>query len=642
MSRRRWWAALALLLLLLTALWTVTPAQAQARSLYWRRWDVSIDSVNTRENRFAVAEVHDIQFTSGQFRFGFRAIPLDRVEDLTNFRVWEGETELVRNCSEQPGTFCVTQTGGEAQIVYYFLRPAQDERRVFTIEYEVVGGLRSYEGGDQLDWFAVAPDHSFPIESATVTVRMPEGFAPREGVDPVVSYGAPTTVTVQGDVVTYTATRRISASEGLEIRIQYPHDPNMRVASWQQAFDRQAVYENNVRPVLNLFFGAAGLLLLVLGPLGVYYLWHSRGRDPEAGVLPDYLSEPPSDLPPAIAGTLVDETADLQDVMATVLDLARRGYLVIEEDRNPGLFGIGASTTFTFKRTDKPDDDLRGFERTLLRKIFRGKDERTLDSLRNRFYTAIPQIQGELYREVVREGFFSASPDNVRRMWSGIGVVLMVLAVLLGVLALMAVDQFAESLVCVPLALGVVSIALLIAAGRMPAKTAKGAEEAAKWRAFREYLRNIRRYTDLEQATELFNDYLPYAVAFGLERTWVNHFSQVPATPIPYWYYPVYLGGPWRRGYHRGERMIDMRNPDIRSQLARPGFSLDNMAQGISGGLNQMSSGLFGMLNSAATTFTSRPASTGSSGSWSGGGGGWSGGFSGGGGGGGGGSAGFG
>ena len=179
------------------------------------------------------------------------------------------------------------------------------------------------------------------------------------------------------------------------------------------------------------------------------------------------------------------------------------------------------------------------------------------------------------------------------------------------------------------------SIAMMIGGTRMPAKTELGAEEAAKWKAFRKYLENIKRHEDLEAAPNLFNDYLAYAVAFGLERTWVNTFSRISTTPIPYWYYPRYMGGPWSGGY-RGGRPVDMRSPDVRSQLAGQGLSLDNMAGGISGGLNSMSDGLVSMLNTASSTLTSSPSSSSS------GGGGFSGGFSGGGGGGGGGSAGFG
>ncbi len=630
MGRRRWYWGITTVLVLWVGLSGAAPVAAQTRSLYWRRWDVTIDHIDPRTNRFTVVETHDIQFTSGQFRFGFRSIPLDRVEDLVNVAVYDGGTALTPSCGEAAGTFCVRRNNHELEITYYFLRPAQNERRVFEIAYEVVGGLRTYGGGDQLDWFAIGADHSFPIQGATVTVHLPDDAIPREGIDPIASYGPPTTVTRNGSDVVFSVARSLQAGEGLEVRIQYPHQLGNRTASWQAAFDRYAV----ISPYLELFFGAAAVLLLVLGPLAVYYVWYTRGRDPVSGVVPEYLSEPPSDLPPAIAGTLVDEKADLQDVMATLMDLARRGYLVIEEDRQRGFLGIGSSTTFTFKRTDKAPDDLRSFERIMLQKVFQGKDERTLESMKNKFYTAIPQIQQALYKEVVRERLFRSSPQAVRNRWGGFGMALMILAVVLGVVVLGALKDTVATLICIPIALGVVALVILVAASRMPAKTAKGAEEAAKWRAFREYLRNIRRYTDVEQATDLFNEYLPYAVAFGLERAWVQTFSRVPATPIPYWYYPCYLGGPWGQGYRHGAPVVDMRNPDIRSQLARPGSSLDGLASGAFGGLNQMSDGLFGMLNNASSTLNSRPSSSSS--------GGFSGGFSGGGGGGDGGGAGFG
>ncbi len=75
-----------------------------------------------------------------------------------------------------------------------------------------------------------------------------------------------------------------------------------------------------------------------------------KGRDPEIGPVPTYLSEPPSDLPPAVVGTLVDERADPRDAISTMIDLAH-GLSGIEEEQNEGIFGIGGSSEFTFKRT---------------------------------------------------------------------------------------------------------------------------------------------------------------------------------------------------------------------------------------------------------------------------------------------------
>jgi hypothetical protein len=171
----------------------------------------------------------------------------------------------------------------------------------------------------------------------------------------------------------------------------------------------------------------------------------------------------------------------------------------------------------------------------------------------------------------------------------------------------------------------------LIVGQHMPAKTRKGAEDAAKWNAFREYLVNLDKYDSAEKAAANFDDYLPYAVAFGVDRAWMRRFSQVENVPIPTWYFPTYVGGPYRRGYVAGSPLRSPSGGVSPGELARAGdggMSLDDVSGKISGGLESISSGLTTMLNDSARILTSRPQpqSSGSSGRWSSGGRSWSGG----------------
>ena len=78
---------LGLLLALVVILGSWGLAHAQEKSLYWQRWDVDIDVQQNSDMH--VKEDQEIVFTSGTFRFGFRAIPLDRVEDITDVQVSE-------------------------------------------------------------------------------------------------------------------------------------------------------------------------------------------------------------------------------------------------------------------------------------------------------------------------------------------------------------------------------------------------------------------------------------------------------------------------------------------------------------------------------------------------------------------------
>ena len=188
---------LALVLAVTLMLLMAWPVNAQSRSVFWQRWDVLIDNVDTAANRFDVTESYDIYFT-GTFRFGSAVIPLQNLEDIHSVEVYEGGQPLRESCAENPGTYCVQNSADELSVTYYFTQPLTDARQQFDIRYTVDGALRIYEGGDQLWWTAIPSEHyGFSIGSSTITVQMPPGFAPREGVDPVVTYGAAADVNVR-------------------------------------------------------------------------------------------------------------------------------------------------------------------------------------------------------------------------------------------------------------------------------------------------------------------------------------------------------------------------------------------------------------------------------------------------------------
>jgi uncharacterized membrane protein YgcG len=600
---------------------------AQSRTLVWKRWDVRIDQVDTTRNRFTVTESYDIDF-SGSFRFGSAVIPLTNLENITEVQVFEAGQLLRSSCGgETPATYCAENTTDGLSIIYYFRQPITDSSQQFQISYVVEGALRIYEGGDQLWWTAIPPDHfGFPINNSTITAVMPTGYAPREGIDPVETYGVPASVNVAGTTITATANQPLAGDESFEIRVQYPHNPDARIPGWQPAFDQRRTFEEGAKPLIDLGVIALSILLGLGGLLGIYALWYTRGRDPQIGPMPTYLTEAPTDLRPAVVGSLLDEKADMRDVIAILMDMARRGYVVMEESQTEGLFGLGRKSNFVFKRTDKPLDDVATFEKRLMTSLFATGMERTLESLRNSFYVVVPLLQNDLYAALVEEKLFTTSPQSTRSMWTGLGVLLLVVAGLGLFLAGSASELLTQSLFCLPLAVGTVGFLALIVGQHMPAKTRKGAEDAAKWRAFREYLQNLEKYAEVEEAAQRFDEYLPYAIVFGLDRAWLRRFSQVQSVPVPTWYYPTYLGGPYHGGYAAGTPLHrpPMGGSGLPGELASaPGGagSLNDMSRNLAGGLENISNGLTNMLDSAARVMTSQPQSSGSGGGWSGGGG---------------------
>jgi hypothetical protein len=598
------------------------PAEAQSKTLVWERYDTTL-AIQPNGDLWVV-ERQQIRFTSGTFTFGFRDIPLDKTEGITQVGVSEpGVAEYSESSSQQPFTF-KTSHQGDSLVIDWYYPPTANAVRTFDVSYLVHGALRIHDSGDKLQWFALATERDFGIQEASVTVILPPG-ASFQIID---SAGAQATwgQSADGTQVTFISTGSLSASESMEIGIEFTHGvvPD-RSPSWQAAQDLEEDFELNVKPVVDLGLGLLGGVLALGGPAGIYYMWYTRGRDPKVGLVPEYIEEPPDDLPPGVLGTLLDEKADMRDVIATVIDLARKGAISIEETETKGFLGLGSSD-FVFKRQPNGPADLNAVEAEVMKGIFRrGRDSIELSDLRNKFYTRLPKIQKKLYKEMVNRKFFRTNPDTTRKMWRGIGFALIFGAVFIGGFASSFLSSFTSMLPCVFGAIGLIGLALVVAGGAMPAKTDKGSEAAARWNAFKQYLTRIEQLADLEKVGELFEKYLPYAIAFGIRDSWINKFARVPSTPIPVWYYP-YMGGPRVSGSGSGKG----------GGLARPvspgSGGLQGMSDGFAGGLQSMSDGLTRMLNSTGRVMQSAPSSSGRSG-----GGFSSGGFSGGGGGGGGG-----
>jgi type II secretory pathway pseudopilin PulG len=618
--------------LLTTAFGNVTRISAQDRSLHWNNWTVDISNIDTTNNVFHVVETQQIAIETGPFNGADRHIPLGRVTSIDNVHVFDGEKELQQydlgpdSCGTGLGIVCVsTDYSTNEQVMYWnFTSQAKNgTTRTMKITYDVHGALRSYKGGDQLYWKAFSDNRPFPLYNGSVNITLPNGLTPQ-----IIGSNPNTWKLDQSkpQQLIFSAPGNLGTSDNVEVRVQYPHNPAMAAPPWQAAYD-QAVA---IGPIISLGLVALAGLILVGGTLFVIFKYTSHKRGLPPIVVPEYLTEPPSDDPPAIAATLVENRAETKFVIATLLDLARRGLIVIEQETN------GAS--FIFHRTDKTEQEagVRPFETLMLSRLFPGNTQvRSLSQLTNTFYKTVEEIEGQLNKALVSEGYCKHSPDAVRGGWYVAGGTLAVLgggAIYLFFKAATRPEMWA----LLPLPLGamvIIGVLFFLAANFMPSRTAKGEQEAAKWRAFRTYLANIRKYADLKQATDQFDKYIGYATAFGLDKHWVHEFSPV-LTTMPTWYYPTYIYGPYGGrypGYGYGYGNLG----NLSGSAGRPGMmpnisgsgggigGLNEASNNLTQGLNAMNSGLTNLLNSAATTMTSRPQSSSSSGGgWSGGGGG--------------------
>lgn len=246
---------------------------------------------------------------------------------------------------------------------------------------------------------------------------------------------------------------------------------------------------------------------------------------------------PPTGVHPGQLGTLVDERADVRDVTATIIDLAVRGYLVIQRVADPSdATGTAGAGDWRLVRTDKDDAGLLGYEERLLTAIFEGRDDVLLSDLRTTFSTTLSRVQEQLYEDVTERGWFTGNPESVRGRWVGAGIGLTVLGIALTVLL---ATRTHLALLGLPLvAVGILVVAM---AGSAPARTATGTAVLVQTEGFRRYLATAEAdQLRFEEGEDLFSRYLPFAVAFGLTGRWTRVFAELAArgvdVPVPSWY----------------------------------------------------------------------------------------------------------
>jgi uncharacterized protein (TIGR04222 family) len=233
---------------------------------------------------------------------------------------------------------------------------------------------------------------------------------------------------------------------------------------------------------------------------------------------------PPEDLRPGQIGTLIDEEANTLDVTATIVDLAVRGYLVIEEIPKEGWFG---KPDWRLIRQPKDAADLLQYERYLLDGLFEDGDEVQLSGLKKRFAERLQKVKRAMYNDVVRRKWFLRSPEKVRAMWTGIGVA----ALLLGIGATVALAYFTKlALLGVPLVVG--GILLLLGARRMPRRTAKGTAMTRRVSGFRVVIEKVEEHmAQWAEQQNVFTRFLPYAVVFGVTEKWAEAFEALGQLP---------------------------------------------------------------------------------------------------------------
>jgi uncharacterized membrane protein YgcG len=476
---------------------------------------------------------------------------------------------------------------------------ARDTARTVVIRYTVANPLRFFDDGyregghDELYWNVTGNDWEVPIRQASAHIRLPPGaqeveawaYTGRSG-----STARDAVVEVEAGAVNAAAIRGFAPREGLTVSVVWAPGAVNRAAAIAAA------------KTTRTWLGTLWVLVLPgLAFAGMFRIWRSHGERPrQRSLVVRY--EPPAELTPTEIGTLVDHAVDSRDITATLIDLAVRGYMLIEEKQQRLFRGLRRPKDYVFHLRKPPDEwgELAPHERLFLDAMFRvaptslfgtaneavefsrvSREARRaareagqrfdterfaaawsagrlatleiapsveLSKLRLRFSRRLELIGGAVYQRLIERGLYRKRPDRTIAAWQGLAF-----ALLFGAIWAAAWwgDRDGDGL-----AMGI-SVALAAAivgmfARRMGVRTEAGIRTLEEALGFRKFLRRVDgdRLRRMVVSPDMFERYLPHAVAFGVERRWGRAFDGLYTTQ-PTWYQGGSRGGFRTRSFGR-------------------------------------------------------------------------------------------
>lgn len=439
--------------------------------------------------------------------------------------------------------------------------------QTYTIAYRTDRQMAFLETHDRFAWNVTGNGWGFPIDQVTATVHLPDqvptaaikdqkawtGFAGDTGADYETN--------IKGQQLLITSTQSLRPYQGLTLRIEFV----------------KGFFEDSRSALMDFIADNLFWLLMVvtLISLMVFYwmAWDRVGRDPEPGVImPRFY--PPDQMSPAAMRYVLEEKVDGKNFTAAIINLAVKGFIKLTKK----------SDGYQITRLDNTGKESASVgEQLVLQKLLRGQKAMEIDS---KYNSQVKTAQSGLAAKLIQEFKDKCFKNNWVYAFIGMGISVLVMFALLlhhnpgdrsafgvmGQIAFFAVVMFfifkSKPLGWIP-AIGVfivmsnlnLSVELFIMLGflviinlifiyLLKAPTPFGRELMDKIEGFKLYLSTAEQHRlDImhppKMTPELFEKYLPYALALGVENQWSEQFAEYlkQAALDPQEYQPTWYSG---------------------------------------------------------------------------------------------------
>lgn len=442
---------------------------------------------------------------------------------------------VTHNGQETPFTLVSVVNGKKIYIgdKYTEIEPGE---HTYTLSYRVNRQIGFFPTHDELYWNVTGTGWRLPISHVQARVHLPPTVIKDIAVEGYTGYQNEThheySYTISDNTVTVTTTKPLRKYQGLTIAVSFPkglvHEPSVLQKLYWMLRD-------------NLLFVISLLVLLVLCALLITRSILVRRNNAPGTIIP--LFYPPADMTPSDVRFMTKLAFDDTCLAADIVDLAVRGFLTIDYKPNK-LFGGTYALELKDKTVPLEQQGSTPYDTNLLRTLF-NKEHKIVIS--NDYVLEFQHARSACTKHTTSKNDYLIEFTGLFYSITGICVAYVVAIIFIGNIS----GSFHAS---------IVASIFVIAAVSLQKKwyriyTPQGRKLQDAIDGFRVYLMTAERErmrvigTPPTKTPELYEKYLPYAIALGVEKQWTQQFASVFAALarqghpyIPIWY----TGSPFR------------------------------------------------------------------------------------------------
>lgn len=493
---------------------------------------------------------HRTYVFDGSFSWADYRLPKQGFSAISDIQISENGQALINENSEAKGTFMVEESDDSIRYSWYF--NADDEERTFTISYTLEDAVVIGPEWSEFFWNYISADREKSTENLDISINLPETIAS----DSLYGWtrGLAQQIDLQKTPGTYSVrVQNIDDDEFVKVRTVFPtsvfNQSQVEVTNtdfslkWAQndeeAYQKKLALQKEQDAYLAQIGRQVNIAILILSLIVFYVLYRKYGKrhstsrfsSRETIMIPDRTR-------PAPVGWL---TSNRQisggQVMATFLDLARRGYFKIQEE--PPEEGFFASDpTFSIERTDQPfQDDLLEWEKILIEFV-----EEQLEEDNHKLHEIFKETTWfSDWKNRFKEFCFAQGwidLESYTGAYWNTGLQLLLVTAGIAVAVLTEGNAVISTLftVAITITASIMSLAII-------RRTEKGEEVYHQWKNYREGLKNASEYTI---KSDKLDQHFIYAVAMGVGKKPIEKLFNSTQNAAPTFAWFVFTGSDGR------------------------------------------------------------------------------------------------